>query len=92
MAKIIPLFAKKPALTPLMLKALRKAYEMESQNEPFGQIDIFGSFAALLKRELIDAKTIVVKGERLVSWYVTRAGKYALTKEGFSDHQSEISN
>ena len=83
MAKIIPLFENASSLTPLKIKALRKAYEMESQNEPFGQIDIFGSFAALLKRELIDAKTIVVKGERLVSWYVTRAGKYALIKLGW---------
>ena len=86
MAKIIPLFAETSPLTPLMIKALRKAYEMQDKNEPFGQIDIDGSFSGLLRRGFIDAKTVIIKGEILVSWYVTGPGKYALLKEGFSDN------
>ena len=85
MAMIIPLFENASSLTPLKLKALRMAYEMQSNNEPFGQIDIYGSFAALLKRGFIDTKTIIVNKEVLVSWYVTSAGKYALIKLGFSE-------
>ena len=90
MAKIIPLFEKTSPLTPLMIKALRMAYEMQSNNEPFGQIDIHGSFAALLRRGFIDAKTIIVNEEILVSWYVTSAGKYALIKHGFSDDAKKV--
>lgn len=63
-----------------MIKALRKAYEMQTKNKPFGQIDIDGSFAGLLRRELIDAKTIIYGGEKVVSWYVTRAGTHTLSK------------
>ena len=80
MAKIIPLFEKTSPLTPLMIKALRMAYEKQIKNEPFGQVDIEGSFSGLLRRGLIDAKTIIVNGEKLVHWYVTGAGKLALDK------------
>ena len=89
LAKIIPLFTETSPLTRLMIKALRKAYEMQSNNEPFGQIDIDGSFSGLLTRGFIDARTIIVNGEILVSWYVTSAGKYALIKVGFSDLDSK---
>ncbi len=61
-----------------MIKALRMAYEKQINNEPFGQIDIEGSFSGLLRRGFIDAKTIVVNGDKLVHWYVTGAGKRAL--------------
>ena len=90
LAKIIPLFEKTSPLTPLMVKALRMAYEMECNNEPSGQIDIQGSFAGLLRRGLIDAKTVIVNEEKLASWYVTRAGKYALVKLGFSDNAKKV--
>jgi hypothetical protein len=59
LAKIIPLFEETSPLTLLMIKALRTAYEMESKNKPFGQIDIHGSFAGLLRRGLMAAKTII---------------------------------
>lgn len=85
-AKIIPLFEETVKLTPLMIKALRTACQKQSKNEPFGQIDIHGSFAALLRRGFIDAKTIMFEGEKMVSWYVTRAGKFSLKKLGF-EHQ-----
>ena len=88
MAKNIPLFENTSSLTPLKIKALRMAYQMQSNSEPFGQIDIYGSFAALLRRGFIDAKTFIVNKEILVSWYVTSAGKYALIKLGFSKMQS----
>ena len=91
MAKIIPLFTETPPLTRLMIKALRKAYEMQSNNEPFGQIDIDGSFSGLLRRGLIDARTIILNGEILVSWYVTGPGKYELIKHGFSNDDEMIS-
>jgi hypothetical protein len=83
--KIIPLFEETYPLPPLMIKALRMAYEKQSNNEPFGEIDLYGAFAGLLRREFIDAKTTIVKGEILLSWHVTSAGKYALIKLGFSD-------
>jgi hypothetical protein len=84
MAKIKSLFENASSLTPLKIEALRMAYEMQSNNEPFGQIDIYGSFSALLRRGFIDIKTFIINKEILVSWYVTNAGKYALIKLGFS--------
>jgi hypothetical protein len=91
LAKIISLFEKTPPLSPLMLTALRKAYEMQDRNEPFGQIDIDGSFFGLLRRGFIDARTIIVKGEILFSWFVTSAGKYALINFGFSEDAENVS-
>jgi hypothetical protein len=85
LAKIIPLFEEQDPLTPLMIKTLRMAWEKQAKHEPFGQIDIDGSFAGLLRREFIDAKTMIFEGEKMVSWYVTRSGKHALTKLGFND-------
>jgi hypothetical protein len=84
-AKIIPLFEETIQLTPLMIKALRTACQKQSNNETFGEIDIEGSFAGLLRRGFIDAKTVIFEGEKMVSWYVTRAGKFSLRKLGF-DH------
>ena len=82
MAKLIPLYPKALPLSPLMIKALQKAHDMQSNNEPFGQVDLSGSFSGLLKRGLIDSKTIVAGGEMEVYWYVTPAGKFALRKLG----------
>lgn len=73
-----------------MIKGLRKAYEMQNKNEPFGQIDIDGLFAGLLRREFIDAKTIIVKGEIMVMWYIISAGKQELVKPGFGDQSHKI--
>jgi hypothetical protein len=84
MAKVISLFSKTAPLSSLMIAALKAACIMQSNNEPFGQIDIHGSFAALLRREFIDAKTIYFNGEKMVSWYVTQSGKYTLRKLGFA--------
>ena len=42
-----------------------------------------GSFIALLKRGLIDAKFIVIQGIKSQSWYVTTEGLKALNKMGF---------
>lgn len=64
-----------------MIKALKMAHEKEINNEPFGQVDIEGSFSGLLRRGFIDAKTIIVNGEKLVHWYVTVAGKHALINQ-----------
>jgi hypothetical protein len=85
MAKIISLYSKAAPLTSFMVKALRTACEKQSNNIPFGQIDIHSSFAVLLKRGFIDAKTIIFKDEKMVTWYVTPAGKNALLKLGFKD-------
>jgi hypothetical protein len=90
MATIKPLFENASSLTPLKVEALRMAYKMQSNNEPFGQIDIYGSFAALLRTGFINTKTIIVNQEILVSWYVTSSGKYALLKLGFSDNAKKV--
>lgn len=42
--------AKNKPLSPLMVKTLRAAYEKQKNHEPLGQIDLDGSFTALLKR------------------------------------------
>lgn len=92
MAKIIPLFpVTQPIaevatpLTSLMIKALRLACQKQSNSEPFGQIDIDGSFAGLLRREFIDARTIIFNKQTHVTWYVTTTGKSALVKLGYGD-------
>jgi len=89
MAKIIPLIKvitqSALPLTPLMIKTLRLACKMQSNNESFGQIEIKGSFTALVKRQFIDCKNINIFGELQVCWYVTEAGKNALIKIGIKD-------
>ena len=87
MAKIISIskFSKKKPLTPLMIKTLRAACKKQSNKERLGQIDLDGSFTALLKRELIDIKTITFKGKTQRSWYVTRMGIRTLSKMGFDE-------
>src|SRR5258705_8532578 len=86
-AKIIPILrsSKKIALSPLMVSTLKAAYKKQINHESFGQADLNGSFIALLKRCLIDVKTIPVKGEMRVSWYVTEEGVAALNNLSFSD-------
>lgn len=80
MAKIISIrkFTKQRPLTFLMIKTLRMAMKMQLNNEPFGQRELDGSFMILVERSLIDAKTILLKGRKEVSWYVTRKGINAL--------------
>ena len=84
MANVIPLFSKILPLTPLMVKALVLACKMQSNNEPFGQVDLHGAFTGLLRRGCIDAETIISDGEKMVSWYVTRTGKISLEKLGYN--------
>ncbi|MEO8765967.1 MAG: hypothetical protein ABI416_16825 [Ginsengibacter sp.] len=85
MAKIMSLFPKQNPLTRLMILALRLACKKQLLNEPFGQIDLEGSFAGLLRRDFIEAKTIVYNKETHVSWFVTRLGKLALIELGYND-------
>jgi hypothetical protein len=87
MAKVIPIikFTKRNKLSPLMVKTLRAACKKQTNHERLGQIDLDGSFTSLLKRELIDVKTITINGKREVSWYVTREGINTLISLGFND-------
>ena len=88
MAKIITLLKYRKIsslpLTPLMIKALRTAFKKQNDHEPFGQVDLRGSFTALLNREFIDAKIITVHGRKEVLWYVTISGIKSLNKLGFN--------
>ncbi|MEO6219220.1 MAG: hypothetical protein ABIO81_02245 [Ginsengibacter sp.] len=63
-----------------MIKTLRDAVERQNNHELIGQIDLDGSFTALLRRELIDVETITIKGKKERSWYVTSAGIKSLNK------------
>ena len=87
MAKIIPIlkYTKTRPLTPLMIETLRAACKMQSSNEPIGYNELDGSFIALLNRSFIDSKTIIVKGTKEVSWYVTTAGIKSMRKLGFTE-------
>lgn len=79
MAKIIPLYklSKRP-LTPLMVTTLRRAVTMQNNKVEIAQGNLDGSFMALLKRELIDCKTVQTNGDGEVSWFVTQDGIDAL--------------
>ena len=68
-----------------MVKTLRAACKKQTNRERLGQVDLDGSFTSLLKRELIDVKTIIIKGKRETSWYVTRQGIKTLVSLGFND-------
>ena len=68
-----------------MIKTLRAACKKQSSNKTFGQKDLNGSFIALFKRELINAKTNMVNGENQVTWYVTGTGIKTLINLGFND-------
>ena len=87
MAKIIPISKSinSTSLSPLMIKTLRAAYKKQSNHEDFGQVDLNGSFNALLNRELIAAKTITTRGKTEVVWFVTTSGKNTLSKLGFTE-------
>lgn len=87
MAKIIPISKtiNSTPLSPLMIKTLRAACRKQSNQEPFGQADLNGSFTALLKREFIAAKTITISGKKEVLWFVTASGKNTLNKLGFTE-------
>lgn len=82
MAKIIPIdtLTKETSypLTPSMIKTLRLACEMQSNNEHLSQAALSGSFIVLVKRGLIDCKQNVLKEEDKVFWYVTKLGMRAL--------------
>ncbi|MDQ6763735.1 MAG: hypothetical protein M3015_14055 [Bacteroidota bacterium] len=80
MAKIVSIgkFTKQKPLTSLMIKTLKAAMEMQLNDQPFGQRELDGSFMSLVERSLIDVKTILLKGRKEVSWYVTRKGINAL--------------
>jgi hypothetical protein len=86
MAKIIPLNSSVKAsqlpLSPLMIKTLKVACEMQRNRKPFGQAELDGSFMALLKRQLIDCKTSTRNGKERILWFVTKAGIVALKKSG----------
>lgn len=85
MGKIIKFTKAALPLTPLMIKTLRAACNKQSNNKTFGQKDLAGSFITLFKRELINARTIMVNGEKQVSWYVTNSGIKTLSDLGFND-------
>ena len=87
MAKIIPIskVINSAPLSPLMIKTLRAACRKQNNSEPFGQVDLNGSFTALLNREFIAAKTITIQGEKEVLWFVTTSGKNTLSKLGFTE-------
>ncbi|MEO6288860.1 MAG: hypothetical protein ABIO76_03000 [Ginsengibacter sp.] len=88
MTKIIPItgFIKHAPLSPLMIKTLRAACKKQNNKEAFGQKDLDGSFIALLKREFIASKTIILpNGYKEVLWFVTTAGREMLRKLGFKE-------
>ena len=87
MAKIISISktVNSTPLSPLMIKTLRAACIKQSNHEPFGQVDLNGSFNALLNREFIAAKTIIIRGKKEVFWFVTTSGKNTLSKLGFTE-------
>ncbi len=89
MARIIPIIKfLKPTrpLSSLMIKTLREACEKQSQNIPFGQDDLDGSFMALLRRKFIDTDiNLNNKSIEETKWYVTQAGKDALKNLGIDD-------
>ena len=68
-----------------MLKTLRLAYKKQQRGEHIGQVDLDGSFTSLLKRGLIDLKTISSNRRKNKTWFVTREGEKALSKLGFDD-------
>lgn len=75
MGKVI--YLKQPGkkkLSLLMVKTLKAAYEMQKHNRPIGQKELDGSFTTLVNRNLIAARTSLVDGEQVVTWYVTIAG------------------
>ncbi len=76
MGKVISMgrFPKQKPLTTLMVDTLRAAFKKQENNEPFGQADLDGSFAALVERELISSKTIVRNGCKEPGWFVTQSG------------------
>ncbi len=82
MAKIIPLYTVEKVstlpLSRLMIKTLRAAFEMQQNHKPFGQVNLNGSFMALLKRQYIDCN---IKGKQEVIWFVTKAGIKALHEQ-----------
>ena len=86
MAKIIPINSSitvsQLPLSPLMIKTLQLACDMQKKQKPFGQAELGGSFMALLKRQLIDCKAFTLKGKEEVCWFVTKAGILALNKYG----------
>jgi hypothetical protein len=87
MGKIVSLgkYTEDVKFTPLMIKTLRDACKMQSNNVPFGQANLNGSFTALLKRGCIDVKTITLNGNKEITWYITRRGIKALHKLGFDE-------
>lgn len=70
-------------LTPLMIKTLKLACKLQSTNQLFGQVDLKGSFIALVKREYIDYRNILAIGQMELAWFVTDSGIQALEKAGF---------
>ena len=68
-----------------MIQTLRAACKKQNNHERISQIDLDGSFIALLKRGLIDVTTIPVKGKREILWYVTRQGIDSLSELGFNE-------
>ena len=88
MGKLISLgkYSDKIRLSPLMIETLRSACKMQTDNVPFGQATLNGSFTALLKRGCIDAERITSpNGTKHVKWYVTTRGMKALDKLGFDE-------
>jgi hypothetical protein len=69
-------------LSPLMIKTLRIAYDRQKNNLPLGQVDLEGSFMALLKREFIDCSTTIINEKKIILWFVTSAGISALKNLG----------
>jgi len=65
-----------------MLRTLEEACKKQCNGEPLGQIDLDGSFTALLKRGLIDARTRKFGSRKLITWYVTKDGIRTLKRMG----------
>ena len=87
MAKIIPLFKfdKRTALSPLMIKTLTEACEKQDKHMPIGQVDLNGSFTALVKRGLIDAERVQINSGMQTTWFVTNKGIQTLKKSGSNE-------
>lgn len=75
MGKVIYLpEGRKKALSLLMIKTLKAAYEMQKHDKPISQKELDGSFTTLVSRNLIAAKTSYIDGENVVTWFITAAG------------------
>ncbi|MEO8415704.1 MAG: hypothetical protein ABI472_18720 [Ginsengibacter sp.] len=65
---------KKSGLSRLMILSLVEAFAMQNHGIPYGPVDIRGSFAGLIKRELVTFEEINIKNYTQSHWRLTPKG------------------